>query len=180
MFAGPPVTNIFLRHDFAEELDHLVMVGFARIAGEACVGHGIACQLLEVAFDQTRARLGNLDVFGKLAHGRDGRVGCFFSAHARGVNAHRAGHIGQAIDDHGFVEFHRDGQKHRAGNAVRRVVVRRKRVRHGVVDAQTYVGEAHTGDVLGERHAFAAACGHAAFRFGHRVAQVLRDELDRL
>ena len=63
---------------------------------------------------------------------------------------------------------------------MRRVVVRRKRVRHGVVDAQAHVGEAHAGDVLGERHAFTAARGHAAFRFGHRVAQVLRDELDRL
>ena len=27
--------RFFLRHDFAEELDHLVMVGFARIAREA-------------------------------------------------------------------------------------------------------------------------------------------------
>ena len=63
---------------------------------------------------------------------------------------------------------------------MRRVVVCRKRVRHGVVDAQTHVGEAHAGDVLGERHAFTAARGHAAFRFGHRVAQVLRDELDCL
>lgn len=83
--------SFFLRHDSAEEFDHLVVVGFAWIAREARVGHSIAGQLLEIAFDQTRARLGNLDVFGKLAHGRDGRVGCFFSAHARGVNAHRAG-----------------------------------------------------------------------------------------
>lgn len=42
MLAGPPVANIFLRHDFAEEFDHLVVVGFARIAREARVGHGIA------------------------------------------------------------------------------------------------------------------------------------------
>ena len=44
MIAGPFLyrTRFFLRHDFAEEFDHLVMVGFARIAGEACVGHSIA------------------------------------------------------------------------------------------------------------------------------------------
>ncbi len=44
MIAGPFLYrgSFFLRHDLAEEFDHLVVVGFARIAREARVGHGIA------------------------------------------------------------------------------------------------------------------------------------------
>ena len=53
-------------------------------------------------------------------------------------------------------------------------------MRHGVVDAQADVGEAHAGDVLGERHAFTAGAGNAALGLGHGVAQVLGDELDGL
>ena len=44
MIAGPFLYrgSFFLRHDLAEEFDHLVVVGFTWIAGEARIGHGIA------------------------------------------------------------------------------------------------------------------------------------------
>ena len=44
---------------------------------------------------------------------------------------------------------------------------------HGVDDAQTHIGEAHTGDVLAQSHALAALRGVL-----HGTAQVLADELD--
>ena len=44
---------------------------------------------------------------------------------------------------------------------------------HGVDDAQTHIGEAHTGNVLAQSHALAALRGVL-----HGTAQVLADELD--
>ena len=46
---------------------------------------------------------------------------------------------------------------------------------HGVDDAQTHIGEAHTGDVLAQSHALAALRGVL-----HGTAQVLADELNGL
>ena len=53
------------------------------------------------------------------------------------------------------------------------VIQGRQAVCHGVHDAQTHVGEAHTGNVLAQSHALAALRGVL-----HSAAQALADQLD--
>ena len=60
-----------IRHDFTEQLDYLIVIGFAGIAREAGVGHGVGRQLSEVLRHQTIARVRNLHVSGQLAHSVD-------------------------------------------------------------------------------------------------------------
>ena len=156
------------------------MVGFAGIAREAGVGHGVGCQLFEVFRHQTVAGMRDLHIGGQLAHGGDGRVGGSFRAHTRNVDAHGARHVDQALGAHRLVELHGNRQQHGARHAMRRVVMRRQRVRHGVVDAQTDVGEAHACNILAKRRALAAGARLARLRLGVRRAQILRDQLDSL
>ena len=63
---------------------------------------------------------------------------------------------------------------------MRRVVVRRQRVRHGIVNPQPNVGEAHARHVLAKRHTLAPSTRHTRLRLGIRCAQILRDQLDGL
>ena len=50
-----------LRHDLAEQLDHLVvMLPRAGCPGKRSIGHGVACQSDKIFGNQTCTRLGNL------------------------------------------------------------------------------------------------------------------------
>ena len=122
----------------------------------------------------------DVHVGGKLLDGGDSGVGSLVGAHARGVNAHGNGNLGQALGANRLVELHGDRQQHGASNAVRGVVVSGQGVSHGVVDAQADVGEAHAGDILAKSHALAAGAGLTGLGLGDRVAQVLADQLNSL
>ena len=122
----------------------------------------------------------DVHVGGELLDGGDGGVGGLVGAHARGVNAHGDGDLGQALGANRLVELHGDRQQHGASDAVRGVVVSRQGVSHGVVDAQANVGEAHAGDILTKSHALTAGAGLAGLGLGDGVAQVLADQLDGL
>ena len=122
----------------------------------------------------------DVHVGGELLDGGDGGVGGLVGAHARGVNAHGDGDLGQALGTNRLVELHGDRQQHGASDAVRGVVVSRQGVSHGVVDAQTNVGEAHAGDILTKSHALTAGAGLAGLGLGDGVAQVFADQLDGL
>ena len=122
----------------------------------------------------------DVHVGGELLDGGDGGVGGFVGAHARGVNAHGDGDLGQALGANRLVELHGDRQQHGASDAVRGVIVSRQGVSHGVVDAQANVGEAHAGDILTKSHALTAGAGLAGLGLGDGVAQVLADQLDGL
>ena len=122
----------------------------------------------------------DVHVGGKLLDGGDGGVGGLVSAHARGVNAHGDGDLGQALGANRLVELHGNRQQHGAGDAVRGVVVSGQGVSHGVVDAQANVGEAHAGDILAKSHALAAGAGLTGLGLGDGVAQVLADQLNGL
>ena len=116
----------------------------------------------------------------ELLDGGDGGVGSLVGAHARGVNTHGDGNLGQALGANRLVELHGDRQQHGASDAVRGVVVSRQGVSHGVVDTQANVGEAHAGDILTKSHALTAGAGLAGLGLGNRVAQVLADQLNSL
>ena len=116
----------------------------------------------------------------ELLDGGDGGVGGLVGAHARGVNAHGDGDLGQALGANRLVELHGDRQQHGASDAVRGVVVSGQGVSHGMVDAQANVGEAHAGDILAKSHALAAGAGLAGLGLGDGVAQVLANQLDSL
>ena len=122
----------------------------------------------------------DVHVGGELLDGGDGGVGSLVGAHARGVNTHGDGNLGQALGANRLVELHGDRQQHGASDAVRGVVVSGQGVSHGVVDAQANVGEAHAGDILTKSHALTAGAGLAGLGLGDGVAQVLADQLDSL
>ena len=122
----------------------------------------------------------NVHVGGELLDGGDGGVGSLVGAHARGVNTHGNGNLGQALGANRLVELHGDRQQHGASDAVRGVVVSGQGVSHGVVDAQANVGEAHAGDILAKGHALAAGAGLAGLGLGDGVTQVLADQLNSL
>ena len=95
--------------------------------------------------------------------------------------ASRVVHLVNALDAHGLADravalagnalvvLQTDRQQDRAGHTVRGVIQSGQAVCHGVDDAQTDIGEAHTGNVLAQSHALAAFR-----RVLHRAAQVLR------
>ena len=122
----------------------------------------------------------DVHVGGKLLDGGDGGIGGLVGAHARGVNAHGDGDLGQALGANRLVELHGDRQQHSASDAVRGVVVSGQGVSHGVVDAQANVGEAHAGNILAKSHALAAGAGLTGLGLGNGVAQVLADQLNSL
>ena len=59
---SPEPAQATLRHDLAEQVDHLGVVGFAGIAREAGVGHGVGCR---------RRRTGDGGVFTLILQERD-------------------------------------------------------------------------------------------------------------
>ena len=122
----------------------------------------------------------DVHVSGELLNGGDSGVGSLIGAHARGVNAHGDGDLGQALGANRLVELHGNRQQHGASDAVRGVVVSGQGVSHGVIDAQANVREAHAGDILTKSHALAAGAGLAGLGLGNGVAQVLADQLDGL
>ena len=122
----------------------------------------------------------DVHVGGKLLDGGDSGVGGLVGAHARGVNAHGNGDLGQALGANRLVELHGDRQQHGAGDAVRGVVVSGQGVSHCMVDTQADIGEAHAGDILAKGHALTAGAGLTGLGLGNGVAQVLADQLNSL
>ena len=147
------------RADLLEELDDVVERRLARVAREAGVSHGVLGQDLDLVGLHGLADMRDVHVGGELLDGGDGGVGSLVGAHARGVNTHGNGNLGQALGANRLVELHSDRQQHGASDAVRGVVVSGQGVSHGVVDAQADIGEAHAGDILAKSHALAAGAG---------------------
>lgn len=168
------------RADLLEELDDVVERCLARVAREAGVGHGVLGQDLDLVSLHGLADVRDVHVGGKLLDGGDSGIGGLVGAHARGVNAHGDGNLGQALGANRLVELHGDRQQHGASDAVRGVVVSGQGVSHGVVDTQADVGEAHAGDILTKSHALAAGAGLTGLGLGNGVAQVLADQLNSL
>ena len=177
---GARRTRLGSRADLLEELDDVVERRLTRVTREASIGHGVLGQDLDLVSLHGLADVRDVHVGGKLLDGGDGGVGGLVSAHARGVNAHGDGDLGQALGANRLVELHGDRQQHGASNAVRGVVVSGQGVSHGVIDAQANIGEAHAGDILTKSHALAAGAGLTGLGLGDRVAQVLADQLNGL
>ena len=115
-------------------------------------------------------------VLGQLAdglHGGGAVLGLGHAVHA--LDTHGAGDLAVLLSRSLGVVGHDGGQEGGAGLTVRHIVVSGKGVCHGVVHAQTHVGEAHTGHVLAQSHALAALGG-----VGHGPAQGGGDDADSL
>ena len=73
------------------------------------------------------------------------------------------------------IVFHNDRKHHCTGNTMRGIIDSTQGMCHGMSDTETYIGEAHTGNVLTQSHAFTAFLG-----IGYSAAQGLGNDLDCL
>ena len=87
-------------------------------------------------------------------------------------NAHSACDFTVFLTGAFLVVFHNDRKHHCACNTVRGIINSAQGVCHGVSDSKTYVGEAHTCDVLAESHSLTplfGVCNSAAQGFGDQL-----------
>ena len=73
------------------------------------------------------------------------------------------------------IVLHNDGEHHCAGYTMRGIIDSTQSMCHGMGNTKTYVGEAHTCNVLAQSHAFTAFLG-----IGYSAAQGLGNDLDCL
>ena len=71
------------------------------------------------------------------------------------------------------IVFHNDRKHHCTGNTMRGIIDSTQGMCHGMSDTETYIGEAHTGNVLTQSHAFTTFLS-----VGYRTAQGLGNDLD--
>ena len=154
------------------DLLHAGVAGVARAAGVCKRGLG---EELDVLFLQNALQIGgDAHVGAQLLHGGDGGIRSLGIVHlVDALHAHGLADRAVTLPGHALVVLQTNGQQDGAGHAVGGIIQGRQAVCHGVDDAQTDIGEAHTRDVLAQSHALAAFRGVL-----HGAAQALTDELD--
>ena len=160
-------------HQLAEHFLKLRQRGGPGIAGGAGIRRGGLAEEGQILFLQLFQLRGDAHIDGQLTHRVHRRLAVGRLIHAGGVHTQGFRDGLELLPGAFRVEFHDDGQHHRAGDAVRRVIDGAQRMGHGVRDAQTDVGIGHGGHILGQRHAL------PAFGIiGNGLAQVRADVLD--
>ena len=89
----------------------------------------------------------------ELTDGVNGGLAVSSLVHTGGVNAHSLSNCLQLVAGAVSIVLHNDGQHHGAGNTVGGVIDGAQGMCDGVSDAQTDIGECHTGDELTQSHA---------------------------